>query len=211
LKTTEDILREAIRTKNIIKISYNGGSQPGAIRKILPIKIDGEYLELQCLSSKKQERFPLDKIYYAGKQAESYDRTLDYPLVTCVVCGKKFHSKEEWRTYCTSCYIEKMRREGNSLYYENYEDNDDNEEEADDNENYTPHSYSKSSPSNLLQSPSNLSCCLSITLICLTIASLIGVVIYIIKDNVIMMLLMFIACFSFIFINKKMHKKVKQE
>jgi len=129
-KSILDILTEAIAAKKTTKIIYKGGSQPGAVRKILPLKIDGNKLIADCLSSEKQNQvFEIDKVFYAGGLAQSYNTTLDLPLVKCKICGKKFHG-ESWRTYCSDCYREKKLAEENNGYEEieedeEYENNED--------------------------------------------------------------------------------------
>jgi hypothetical protein len=40
MKDKTDIFREAISTGQVIKIKYFGGSQPGAVREVIPRKID---------------------------------------------------------------------------------------------------------------------------------------------------------------------------
>jgi hypothetical protein len=110
-KSILEILTEAIAAKKTTKIIYKGGSQPGAVRKILPLKIEGKKLTANCLSSNKPSQiFEMDKVSYAGNLAQSYDTTLDLPLVKCCVCGKKFHG-ESWQTYCKVCYKKKKRAE----------------------------------------------------------------------------------------------------
>jgi len=111
-KPLEKILEEAIAAKKIIKVLYNGGSQPGAVRRVAPVQIDGNKIIAHCLSSKKQnEIFELDKLHYAGNVRESYNTDLDLPEGDCCICGKKFRKREAYMTYCKDCYIEKMRAE----------------------------------------------------------------------------------------------------
>jgi len=117
-KSVLEILNGAIDAKKTTKIIYKGGSQPGTVRKILPLKIEGNKLIADCLSSEKQNQiFEMDKVFYAGGLAQSYNTTLDLPLVKCSICGKKFNG-ESWRTYCSDCYREKKLAEENDGYEE---------------------------------------------------------------------------------------------
>jgi hypothetical protein len=37
--TTEERLREAIKVGEVVKVVYNGGTQPGVLREIAPVSI----------------------------------------------------------------------------------------------------------------------------------------------------------------------------
>lgn len=55
-------LLEAKRNGEILKIIYNGGSQPGTIRAIFPLNIIDNKVVAKCLASNEKKEFVLDKI-----------------------------------------------------------------------------------------------------------------------------------------------------
>ncbi|MCD1631376.1 WYL domain-containing protein [Marinobacter shengliensis] len=55
-------LEEAIETGEVLTIVYNGGSQPGATRKISPIKIEGAKVRARCFSTNAVKLFNLEKV-----------------------------------------------------------------------------------------------------------------------------------------------------
>jgi len=55
-------LKDAIATGEIIKIVYNGGSQPGACREIAPITITGDKVRARCYASGAVKVFSIPKI-----------------------------------------------------------------------------------------------------------------------------------------------------
>lgn len=61
-KETEKRLREAIDTGEVLDIIYQGGSQPGTIREISPISINGDRVQARCFSSHKVKLFNIEKI-----------------------------------------------------------------------------------------------------------------------------------------------------
>lgn len=69
-------LQEAIGTGTILRVIYNGGSQPGTVREIIPLKIEGNRLFAKCMASNRQKTFSVDKI---------------------VFCDEKSGNKEPWR------------------------------------------------------------------------------------------------------------------
>jgi hypothetical protein len=75
MKDKIEILQEAIGTGEIIKIKYNGGSQPGTVREIIPRKIDREkeMIYAYCITSSKILSFSLSKI-----EISSYDENITY-------------------------------------------------------------------------------------------------------------------------------------
>jgi predicted DNA-binding transcriptional regulator YafY len=64
------ILQETIGTGEIIKIRYHGGSHPGTVREILPMKIDDKYLKTYCMTTKELRTFKIDKIEIASANEE---------------------------------------------------------------------------------------------------------------------------------------------
>lgn len=60
--TTEKRLQEAIKDGEVLTVIYQGGSQPGALRKIAPISVKDGKVRARCLSSNAVKLFALDKI-----------------------------------------------------------------------------------------------------------------------------------------------------
>jgi len=95
MKDKRQILQDAIGTGEVIKIRYHGGSQPGAVREIVPRKIDGEYLKAICLNNEELRAFRIDKIEIASEDEEiTYDK--DFKgfeknfEVKCSICRKTY-------------------------------------------------------------------------------------------------------------------------
>lgn len=55
-------LAEAAQAGEVVRIRYHGGSQPGAVRRIVPLAIDGRVLKARCLEMNEDRKFVLDKI-----------------------------------------------------------------------------------------------------------------------------------------------------
>ena len=64
----EETLHDAIGTGELITIIYHGGSQPGATREILPIKITGNKLRARCYTSNAVKTFVIDRIELCPNQ-----------------------------------------------------------------------------------------------------------------------------------------------
>ena len=62
METLKNILIEAIETGEIIPIKYHGGSQPGTIRQISPVSVDGDKVKARCLASSRVKMFKLSKM-----------------------------------------------------------------------------------------------------------------------------------------------------
>ena len=60
--TTEERLQEAIDAAEIVRIIYNGGSQPGTLRDIAPTSINNGKVLAQCYSSNAVKSFIVEKI-----------------------------------------------------------------------------------------------------------------------------------------------------
>jgi hypothetical protein len=60
--TIEKRLQEAIDAGEVIKIIYQGGSQPGASREIAPISVTKDKVRARCFSSNAVKSFFLSKI-----------------------------------------------------------------------------------------------------------------------------------------------------
>lgn len=57
-------LRESVGTGEIIRIIYDGGSQPGTAREIIPLSIAGEMLWAVSPGKSKRKSFALEKIRF---------------------------------------------------------------------------------------------------------------------------------------------------
>lgn len=74
-----EILTEAILNKEHVQIKYNGGSQPGSIREILPLKFIKDMLMAKCVATGAQKTFTIDKIElldHNNVDAKSFDPSL---------------------------------------------------------------------------------------------------------------------------------------
>ncbi len=60
--STEDRLREAIESGEVLKVIYRGGSQPGTLREIAPISIKNNKVSARCYTSNANKSFALEKI-----------------------------------------------------------------------------------------------------------------------------------------------------
>ncbi|HFC93180.1 MAG TPA: hypothetical protein ENJ51_10250 [Leucothrix mucor] len=59
---TEARLREAIEAGEVLKVVYNGGSQPGAMREVAPISIKNGKVRARCFTSNAVKSFVIEKI-----------------------------------------------------------------------------------------------------------------------------------------------------
>lgn len=59
---TEARLREAIEAGEVLKVVYNGGSQPGAMREMAPISIKNGKVRARCFTSNAVKSFVIEKI-----------------------------------------------------------------------------------------------------------------------------------------------------
>lgn len=55
-------LRQAIVAGEVLKIVYEGGSQPGATREIAPMSIHGDKVQAHCYTSNAIKQFRIEKI-----------------------------------------------------------------------------------------------------------------------------------------------------
>jgi hypothetical protein len=60
--TIEAKIQEAIATGEVLTIRYQGGTQPGTIRNISPIRISGDKVRARCLASNVVKTFVISKI-----------------------------------------------------------------------------------------------------------------------------------------------------
>ena len=73
-----DALQDAIFRKGRIFIKYNGGSQSGTVREVIPTKITGDLVYAYCTLSKANKSFNIDKIDIGDfDDADSYCATLE--------------------------------------------------------------------------------------------------------------------------------------
>jgi hypothetical protein len=60
--STEDRLRQAIESGEVLKVIYHGGSQPGSLREIAPISIKNGKVSARCYTSNAVKSFTVEKI-----------------------------------------------------------------------------------------------------------------------------------------------------
>ena len=60
--TTEERLQEAIDAAEIVRIIYNGGSQPGTLRDIAPMSISNGKVRARCINSNTVKSFMVELI-----------------------------------------------------------------------------------------------------------------------------------------------------
>jgi hypothetical protein len=58
----KDLLKQATTTGEILRVIYDGGSDPGSVREISPIKISGDKVKAQCLNSGTVKTFLISKL-----------------------------------------------------------------------------------------------------------------------------------------------------
>jgi len=77
-------LSEAIGTGELITIIYNGGSQPGTTREILPLQIIDNMVRARCYTSNKVKTFVINKIEIPPDQLSTqttWDANAKHPYV----------------------------------------------------------------------------------------------------------------------------------
>lgn len=60
--TVEERLKAAIEDAEVLRVTYTGGSQPGAEREIAPISIKNDKVRARCYTSGAVKLFVIDKI-----------------------------------------------------------------------------------------------------------------------------------------------------
>lgn len=71
------VLKRAIESGEILKIIYHGGSHPGGVREVAPIKIEDGKVRARCYTSKGVKSFMLNKIQLDGDTATHEQKSLD--------------------------------------------------------------------------------------------------------------------------------------
>lgn len=69
--STEDRLRQAIESGEVLKVIYHGGSQPGSLREIAPISIKNGKVSARCYTSNAVKSFALEKIVVVEGETQS--------------------------------------------------------------------------------------------------------------------------------------------
>lgn len=69
--STEDRLRQAIESGEVLKIVYHGGSQPGSLREIAPVSIKNGKVSARCFTSNSVKSFALEKIVVVEGESRS--------------------------------------------------------------------------------------------------------------------------------------------
>jgi predicted DNA-binding transcriptional regulator YafY len=70
-------LQEAIRSGEVLKVKYHGGSQPGSIRDIAPISVKSGKVRALCYTSNAVKTFSIDKIEILEGSAAQKEATWD--------------------------------------------------------------------------------------------------------------------------------------
>jgi len=68
---TERLLREAMKTGEVLTVSYAGGTQPGATRRIHPLRFHHDKVRAYCYSSNAEKDFFVDKMSVQPDGAEA--------------------------------------------------------------------------------------------------------------------------------------------
>ncbi len=58
----ENLLSEAAQNGEILHVIYAGGSSPGSVRQIVPVKIEGDKVRARCIKSNKTKLYLIEKI-----------------------------------------------------------------------------------------------------------------------------------------------------
>lgn len=92
----EERLKEAISSGEVIKVIYEGGSQPGAVREIAPISIGNGKVRARCYTSNAVKSFVIDKIKLVenNKNDESADWSPDFKQTPRYESLRDFMEKE---------------------------------------------------------------------------------------------------------------------
>jgi predicted DNA-binding transcriptional regulator YafY len=64
-------LLQAAEAGEVIEIIYHGGSQPGAVRRIAPIEIDGDCVRAVCIATRAVKHYKLAKIEISSDSAHT--------------------------------------------------------------------------------------------------------------------------------------------
>lgn len=72
MKTIKQTLQNAIGTGELINIIYNGGSEPGKSRMIMPINIEGNKIRARCYTTNTVKSFNIEKITLAQSDQINY-------------------------------------------------------------------------------------------------------------------------------------------
>ena len=72
---TEEIIRLATETGEIIEVAYHGGSKPGSMRRLAPISLDGKLVRARCFDSGRVKTFSIDKIEILKNNSQKPSKT----------------------------------------------------------------------------------------------------------------------------------------
>lgn len=92
----EERLHAAIEDGEVLRITYAGGSQPGAEREIAPISIKNGKVRAQCYTSNAVKLFAIEKITLIGSSAGqpwSHEKA-GQPTYENIDAAKQSHEKE---------------------------------------------------------------------------------------------------------------------
>jgi len=120
MQTKEEILKEAIGTGEVIKIKYNGGSQPGAIREITVKRISNGKLHAYCITSKTVKSFDIDKTEIVSDDLSvSYESEAQNPTDfqhIIDICKKEKWENLGWKIESADDFIALYKKMKNGTY-----------------------------------------------------------------------------------------------
>lgn len=70
MKSLECVLEDAISSGEVVSVKYMAGSQPGVVRDISPISIDGDNVRARCLVSNSAKVFKISKMFLSDGVAD---------------------------------------------------------------------------------------------------------------------------------------------
>lgn len=104
-----DMLQGAIGTETAITIVYNGGSNPGQAREIIPLSLNGENLSAREPASRRAKTFKVQKIASVNLlNGETAENSEALPAQAKKDLSPKFKSFEEY-----SSHLKKLLKNSN--------------------------------------------------------------------------------------------------
>lgn len=90
------ILEQAIDTGEVLKVKYHGGSCPGALREIAPIKLSGEKVRARCYTSNAVKVFMVEKLEVVDYETAGQDWDEYGGLPAYKSLRELYEDKESW-------------------------------------------------------------------------------------------------------------------
>lgn len=97
--STEERVRQAIATGEILRVIYNAGSQPGSLREISPISVKDGKVTARCFASNAVKSFVLTKMVVVEDDAQASAATwqVDLPrAVSYSTIGELLNSQKDF-------------------------------------------------------------------------------------------------------------------